>query len=115
LLKVTGTEAMRGTMWEDSWIRKAEERIKTLQAEGQKNIVVTGIRYPNEIELIERYGISAWITRENYPTPEDSHSSENSVSPADFDQQYSASTLDELKAHAAAIHADYTLWEEQAS
>lgn len=100
ILKTTGTEAGRQTLWEDIWIRKAEETIRHGWAAG-KHVVVTGIRFPNEIELIRRLGgLAVWITREGYETPQDSHASENSLNPEDFDFELTAADLDTLEGHA---------------
>lgn len=83
LLQVLGTEIGRKMFGENVWVDLAGKRIDELRAEG-KPVVITGLRYPNEIEMIRsRKGRAAWVDRGGKPTSD--HPSENSVKAADFD------------------------------
>ncbi len=54
-LQVLGTDAVRNILGEDSWVAAAERKfIPHLQEE--RNVCVTGIRFPNEVNMIKRYG-----------------------------------------------------------
>lgn len=50
-LQQLGTEACRQTFHEDIWILNLEKRISQ-----HKNVVVTDVRFPNEIEFIKKMG-----------------------------------------------------------
>ena len=110
LLQVLGTEVGREMIDQDVWVKIAEKKILEHWANG-KSVVITAMRFPNEIEMLERLsGITAWVERpdaerlSNGPesqdagvTPESTteagrrshraihaHASENSVSANDF-------------------------------
>jgi hypothetical protein len=110
LLRTTGDEGMRQTMFQDAWVRKAEERIRQHWAEG-KPVAAVSIRYPNELALIKRLGgHTVWVSRTGYETPAetgDTHASENSVSWEQFDTRVDAETLAELRTAAAALDTIY--------
>jgi len=68
----------------------AEKKIQDLWAEG-KSVVITAMRFPNEIDMLNRLGgLSVWIERpdeerlNNAGEAIQSHASENSVSSKDF-------------------------------
>lgn len=83
LLQVLGTEIGRKMFDENVWVDLAGKRIDELRADG-KPVVITGLRYPNEIEMIRaRKGRSIWVDRGGLPTSD--HPSENSVKAEDFD------------------------------
>lgn len=74
-LQRLGTEAVREIIGEDSWERAAERRFYPYLSEG-KNVVVTGIRFPNEAQMIKRYaGTIVRIEREGYG-PINAHASD---------------------------------------
>lgn len=50
-LQQLGTEACRGVFHENIWVHLLEKRIGN-----QKNVVITDVRFPNEIESIVRMG-----------------------------------------------------------
>lgn len=101
-LQGLGTEVGRNMLGENVWTDIALEKIRAARAAGHP-VVITGIRYANELELIrELGGWSVWIDRP-LPTPErhpltdaidealgiksttETHSSETSLSAEDFD------------------------------
>lgn len=64
LLQVLGTEVGRKMIDEDVWVQIAEDKIRGLLAE-DKSVVITAIRFPNEIEMLKRLGgHSVWIERD---------------------------------------------------
>ena len=90
LLQVLGTEVGRDMIDPDVWVRMAEKKIQDLWAEG-KSVVITAMRFPNEIDMLNRLGgLSVWIERpdeerlNNAGEAIQSHASENSVSSKDF-------------------------------
>lgn len=124
LLQVLGTEVGRDMIDQDVWVKIAEKKILELWSQG-KDVVITAIRFPNELDMVSRLGgLSVWIEREDslrinskavessegLPVPENgdkalridsspisAHASENSVSASQF--QYVLSndgTLDQL-------------------
>ena len=95
LLQVLGTEIGRKMFGENVWVDLAGKRIDELRAEG-KPVVITGLRYPNEIEMIRAHkGHTIWIDRGGKPTSD--HPSENSVTHRDFDQTiHNTKSLDAL-------------------
>lgn len=93
LLQVFGTEVGRNMFGENFWVDRAEDRIHAVDGP----VVLTGIRYPNELDLIHRLGISWWIDRPG--TGGDSHTSETSVSGVNFDRMVSNNgTIEQLHA-----------------
>lgn len=95
LLQVLGTEIGRQMFGENVWVDLAGKQIDAVRAEG-KPVVITGIRYPNEIQMIRgRKGRAIWVDRGGVPTSD--HPSENSVKAEDFDQiVHNISTLGHL-------------------
>lgn len=81
-LQRLGTEGVRNFFGADTWVRLAEERIADL---GDVPVVITDVRYPNEVELVWRLG-GLWC-HVNRPdaAPVPGHVSENSVVPVDAD------------------------------
>ena len=87
LLQRMGTEVGRKMFSEDFWLDLCfKDAVKQLEA--GRNVVITGIRYPNELFAIQSLsGTSVWITRpENHAVNE--HSSDNSLTPEDFDYTF---------------------------
>lgn len=87
-LQLLGTEVGRKLIGEDVWVdmaaRHAQERM-----DGGEDVIITGIRYPNEVSMIRRLGGALWwVERPGFSAPSDStgaHDSENSVTWQDFD------------------------------
>lgn len=83
LLQALGTEVGRKMLGSNIWVTTMKARLQMLRAEG-KDIVITGIRYPNEVTMVESIrGKLVWIDRPGYEAA-GSHASENSVSAEDF-------------------------------
>jgi hypothetical protein len=55
LLQMLGTEIGRNMFGENVWVDLAADKIQRLRHEG-KDVIITGIRFPNESLLIERLG-----------------------------------------------------------
>lgn len=84
LQQVFGTEIGRQMIHEDIWVDLTAERITKLQDAGKK-VVLTGVRYPNEVAMVRRLGgETLWIDRPDFGQPSD-HATENSVNQDDFD------------------------------
>ena len=96
LLQRMGTEVGRKLWSEDFWVDLCfKDAVKQLEA--GRNVVITGIRYPNELFAIQSLsGTSVWVTRpENHAVNE--HSSDNSLTPEDFDYTFkNEGTLEDL-------------------
>jgi hypothetical protein len=79
------------------------KRVREIQAEG-KNVVITGIRFPNELAAVkETGGTSVYIVRPSLVGKEDgnsNHASENSLLPEDFDTVFEIEDAAELQATA---------------
>lgn len=92
LLQVFGTEVSRDLFGEDVWVDAMK---RTVLASGDK-VVVSGIRFPNEVKAIESLGGQTWwVSRPGFEG--DGHASETSVSEADFMIAVrNAGTLDSL-------------------
>lgn len=102
LLQVLGTEIGRKMFGENVWVDLAGRKIDELRATG-KPVVITGLRYPNEIEMIRsRKGHTLWVDRGGRSSTD--HASENSVTYHDFDQVvHNLGTLADLYEAADAI------------
>ena len=110
LLQVFGTEVGRGLFGEDVWVRKMEERIEAIRAPfryphgdgavDEARIAVTGIRFENELEMIQDLGgTSIYVRRAELLTNTDTHASERSLISTDFDHVLvNGGTLPELEA-----------------
>ena len=88
-LQYMGTEVMRNHFFNDIWVASLEKRISQLD----KNIVVTDVRFPNEIKMIrENGGELWWVSRDNLPlwyqcalkTPELMPTSCPSIHPSEY-------------------------------
>ncbi|KZE41367.1 deoxynucleotide monophosphate kinase family protein [Microbacterium sp. T32] len=113
LLQQLGTEVGRKMIGEDTWTNIVRRRIDELEEKGIP-VVLTGLRFPNEIAVIdERYGLGAitiWVERPGIEAPTTgtaAHASENSVTVEDFDFVLeNDSTLDQLYAKVDTIAAE---------
>ena len=83
-LQKLGTEAVREIIDENAWVWAAERKFVPMLAEG-KHVAVTGIRYPQEVNMIKRHaGIIVRVERPGYG-PVNAHASDNlSDVPADY-------------------------------
>ena len=89
LLQALGTEVGRDMIDPEVWVRIAQRRITELLESGH-NVVITAVRFPNELEMIHRLGgTTVWIDRPDEARgasqEQSSHASETSVSLGDFD------------------------------
>lgn len=87
LLQALGTEVGRDMIGANTWVNVARDRI-TEAVEAGKRVVITGIRFPNEVQVMRDLGAElVWINRPGHKSDEatTNHSSENSVTKEDFD------------------------------
>lgn len=119
-LQRLGTEFGRQMISEDVWVKVANNTIVELIERGY-SVVITGIRYPNELDMLHNFiennhsdkdkvttktmyvyrPDSEGETRKSQADLIGSHSSENSLSPSDFQEVLvNDSTLEELKVKA---------------
>jgi hypothetical protein len=104
LLQKTGQGA-REVLGEDVWIDAALKDVGY-----DENIVITDVRYPNEVEIIhEMCGDVLWIDRPGVG-PLNDHDSENSVSMSDCDWiTWNTGSLDRLRDNIAAMMEEFEL------
>lgn len=104
LLRVFGTDTFRDHVDEDYWVKAALRTIAPLLA-ANKNVVLTGVRFPNELEIADKCvtfsdPVTAWVSRNDLPS--DQHASETSLAIEDFETIIpNIGTLDELYEQAA--------------
>lgn len=111
LLQRMGTEVGRKMFSEDFWLDLCfKDAVKQLEA--GRNVVITGIRYPNELFAIQSLsGTPVWITRpENHAVNE--HSSDNSLTPEDFDYTFkNEGTLEDLETTVPEFLKSLGFWD----
>lgn len=98
LLQQLGTEVGRSMFHPDVWTNIMAEKVSRLLLDG-KSVAVTGIRFPNELAMINKFaGRTWWIERPSQATEaQASHASENGVRREDFKRTIlNDSTLTEL-------------------
>lgn len=84
LLQRLGTDVVRDMVDEDAWVDIMRFRVECLLREGKK-VAVTGIRFPNELAAIKRFGgKTVWVERPGVEDG-DSHISEAAVAMQSFD------------------------------
>ncbi len=100
LMQKMGTEVGRQMFGEQVWIDMLSDQLAGLE----ENVVVTGVRYPNEMEWLEQAGgISVWVNRPGFG-PVNTHSSDNSLGPEHFKIIIeNDGTLEDLYLHADAL------------
>lgn len=89
LLQVLGTEVGRKQLSDgDLWTGIMERKINKAVAEGVPGVIVTGVRFPNELALFEDMDAETWwVERPSLKsTVNAAHASENSVSAVDFER-----------------------------
>ena len=98
LLQRMGTDVGRKLWHENFWVDLCFDDVARQLIHNNSNVVVTGIRYPNELHRIKNFtGTSIWVTRPGY-SPVNTHSSDNSLVPEDFDHIFeNTGTLEDLK------------------
>lgn len=86
LLQALGTDVGRKQLNDDLWKNVAEKNIHELMAQG-KSVVITGMRYRNELTMIrENGGTLVWVDRPGVEAPENAHDSERGLAPKDFEE-----------------------------
>jgi hypothetical protein len=115
LLQALGTDVGRNLLAPDLWVEKMRTRAEERMEYGY-SVLVTGIRYPNELEALHALnGITVWVDRPGLNPPStEAHDSETSVTEQDFDVVISNdSDLEALRAAAVdavpairALHRD---------
>jgi hypothetical protein len=87
LLQTLGTEVGRQMIGENTWVDIAGRSIDESLHIQKRNVVITGIRFKNELEMIrKRGGILLYVDRPGLPAAASSaHASENSLTKDDFD------------------------------
>lgn len=83
-----GTDAGRQVIYEDVWVDVAVRRMNALVAEG-KSVVITGVRYPNEVAMFGRVAggdvTTVWVERYSQAQGQTAtHISEQSVDASMF-------------------------------
>lgn len=67
------------------WTKRIAQRIERLVLD-RENVVLTGVRFPLEIDVVRSFeGSLWWISRPGHEDISDRHSTETSVSEGDFD------------------------------
>lgn len=81
-LQRLGTEVGRNLLYENVWVDVASRRITEALQRG--HVFITGIRFPNELEMIRNLGgLSVYVDRKLESS--EPHSSETSIGVDDFD------------------------------
>lgn len=104
-LQTLGTDAVRGIIGQDAWVRACERRFVSLLAE-DKNVVVTGIRIPAEHAMIKSYaGTVIKIVRDGCG-PVNGHNSEAEIDTLPVDMViFNNGTVDDLGREATRLIA----------
>lgn len=103
LQQTLGTEVGRNMIDVNLWIDMTERSICDLLCQ-ERDVIVTGIRYRNELEMIERLGgTTLWVERPGLVLA-DGHSSENSLGAEDFQRViFNDGTVEDLQRKALAF------------
>ncbi|WNN95172.1 deoxynucleoside monophosphate kinase [Microbacterium phage Magritte] len=104
-LQGLGTEVGRRMFGEDVWTDIARRKLEALHAKG--HAVITGLRYPNELDMVKSLGgVTVWVARPGLDAPNDTHTSETSLSMMDFDILVdNDGTLRDLRREAGLLHS----------
>lgn len=99
-LQKLGTEVGREMIDQDLWVSQASKGIARVLNEGGR-VVLTGVRFPNELELVSGTwkGTTVWVERPSVrqDTEHSKHASEATLSSEDFDRVLlNAGTLEDL-------------------
>ena len=107
-LRMVGDNFARRIIDQNVWVDLAIKRVRKLHAEG-RDVVLTGVRYPNEVAMVDRLdGLAVWVHRPGL-TADASHDSESSVDEADFTLTLNnTGTLDDLKAAADRLATEWS-------
>jgi len=102
-LQRLGSEVGRKMFGENCWVNIAAKACDWDLEQGF-NVALTGIRYPNELEMVHKAdtGVTIWLNREGYG-PVNGHASDNTLSSDDFDLILDSYTVEDLYAVAAQV------------
>lgn len=102
LLQVLGTEVGRDMIGADVWVDIMAKSIAH-----EKNAVITGIRFPNELAAIRRHGGElVWIDRPGVGAV-NTHKSDNTLTELDFDLVvHNDGSLEDLHTQAKSLIYD---------
>lgn len=105
LLQILGTEIGREMFGDGVWVEAARRRIRDQRDQG-KNVVITGIRFQNELDMIfDEGGTSVWIERPGYEPLPGGHASEASLNYSYFDRVImNDGSLDDLLTRTDIFH-----------
>lgn len=87
LLQALGTDVGRKQLDNDLWVKVAKRSIEA-SLNQLKRVNITGIRFPNELEMINDLGgLSVWVKRPGFEPSGDTaaHESETTLTEEDFD------------------------------
>ena len=109
MLQLWGTEVCRQGFHDDIWIASLENMLR----QSQDDIVISDVRFPNEVQAIHRAGGKIyWIQRNGLPEWYDCALKENTTDEYD---QWLLEDADELMAQRyPAVHASEWAWIGQA-
>lgn len=98
-LQELGTEVGREMIGDNTWVDIAKRGAQA-HLDAGKNVILTGIRFPNELEAIRSLGGETWwVSRPEVDDSAGSHASETSISHTDFDRHIlNDGTLEDLYA-----------------
>jgi hypothetical protein len=98
LLVTLGTEWGRDVVHPDLWVRIAARRLDTLESYGIETVVVSGVRFVNEVDLIHSRGGEVWRIDRLGTERMSGHRSEDGIPPVLIDRVIvNDGTLDDLR------------------
>lgn len=87
LAQTLGTDWGRGLVADDLWVRLCHRRIADLAMAGRAAVVITDVRFPNEVAMIRSLGGEVWLVeRPGASIPLGDHVSEHSLAGVQFDR-----------------------------
>jgi hypothetical protein len=99
ILQLIGTEAFRG-IYQPTWVRLIEYQIEDAREKGRTDlIVIDDVRFPNELEMLKRHGVSVRCNRIQTVEP-------YYIEDSDGEQVLVVPTLHESEAHIATLDVD---------
>ncbi len=110
LLQAMGTEVGRNRLGEDIWV-DAKRRAITPDLEAGRDVVLTAVRFTNELEMVRSLGgLTVWVERPGYG-PVNEHISDNALAWQDFDMVvHNDSTLEDLIDRVSIVEDAAAVW-----
>ncbi len=104
MLQKLGTDVVRDLIDVDAWVKMMKRKVLS-HIQAGRNIAVTGIRFPNELQAIRQMGgLTVWVERTALDHEADTHASEMSLKREDFQIQVSNNgSLEDLQRVASQI------------